>query len=235
MDSSSKYTNQDELPSAADNPFLTDQSAGYNALYSSNNVPGFGAHWDLDSFQDPHNQSTVYQHAEPNWQPTPMTTATPAQVSNFGIPPSNYGLPYPGSSASFDFPTFNPQTGQPFSTASYDASLNYGPGDLLDTRNFETPSIADFGRGGTQNGTVSPQVLQSYPNTYGTSVGVSTGFQVIISPPMFVGASTYRELTGNLVSTATGPWQLGSGKSISQPSSASGLCRWQDTDADTSA
>jgi len=178
MDSSSKYTNQDELPSAADNPYLNDQSAGYNALYSSANVPNFGAHWDLDSFQGPHNESAAYQHAEPGWQPSPMNAATPAQVSNFGIPSTSYGLPYSSNSASFEFPTFNQQTGQPFSTASYDASLTYGHEHLLGSRSFETASIADFARGSTQNGTVSPQVLQSYPNTYGTGIGMSTDFQV---------------------------------------------------------
>lgn len=179
MDPSSKYTNQDELPSTADNPYLNDHTAGYNALYSSGNVPGFGAHWDLDSFQDPHSQSTVYQHAEPGWQPSPMNAANPTQVSNFGISPStSYGLPFSSSSAPFDFPTFNQQTGQPFSTASYDPSLTYGHGHLLNPRNFETGSIADFARGNTQNGTVSPQVLQSYPNPYGTGVGVSVDFQV---------------------------------------------------------
>lgn len=180
MDSSSKYTDQDELPSAADNPYLNDQSAGYNALYSSANVPGFGAHWDLDSFQDPHNQSAVYQHAEPGWQPSPMNATNATQVSNFGIPSTNYGLPYSNSSAPFEYPTFNQQTGQPFSTASYDTSLTYGHRHLLNSSNFETASIADFARGGAQNGTVSPQVLQSYPTSYGTGVGVSTDFQVHI-------------------------------------------------------
>ena len=176
---------------------MNDPSAGYNALYSSANVPAFGAPWDLDSFHDPQHQSTVYQHAEPGWQPTPMNATTPAQVSSFGVPASNYGLPYSGSSAAFDFPTFNQQTGQPFSTASYDTSLSYGNGPLLNSRNFETPSIADFGRGNTQNGTVSPQVLQSYPNAYGTGVGVSTGFQVLISVSGLCHSSRFRQLIYN--------------------------------------
>ena len=231
MDPSSKYTNQDELPSVADNnnAFLNNHHAGYNALYSTGNVPTFGAPWDLDSFQDPQQQSTVYQHAEPGWQPTPMNAPNSTQVSSFGIPSSNYALPYAASAAAFDFPTFNQQTGQPFSTASYDTSLNYGHGPLLTERNFETPTIADFGPTSTQSGTVSPQVLQGYPNAYGTGLGLSPDFQVhIIIPQGHIGG-----LWAIAGSTSTAQWQLGSGKSFSRPTAA-GISSWQNADANRS-
>ena len=179
MDSTSRYTNQEDLPLAAENPFATDPNAGYNSLYSSNQVPAFGSHWDLSSFQDPHNQSTVYQHADPGWQQNHLNPSNPPHVNDYGIQSANYGVPYPDSSTSFGFPTFNPQTRESFSTAPYDP-LTYGHGHLLNSREFDAPAIADFARGSTQNGTVSPQVLQSYPSPYGVGVGagVATEFQV---------------------------------------------------------
>ncbi len=181
MDSMSKYRDQEELPSAAENPFSNGHSAGFNSLYSSNQEPSFGTHWDLDSFQDPQNQSAVYQHGESAWQQNPLHPSNPPQVPDFGVQSGNYGLPYARSTAPIQFPAFNPRSGHPYSTSSYDTSLTYGHGQLVNPSNFGVPGIPDFARGSSQNGTVSPHALQSYPNSYGAGVGVHTEYQVNIS------------------------------------------------------
>ncbi|KAI9881522.1 MAG: hypothetical protein M1830_000085 [Pleopsidium flavum] len=177
MDSISKYRDQEELPSAAENPFPNGHSAGFNSLYSSNQEPSFGTHWDLDTFQDPQSQSAVYQHGESAWHQNPLHHSNPPQVPDYGVQSGNYGLPYARSTATFDFPTYNPRSGHPYSTSSYDPSLTYGHGHLVNPSNFGVPEIPEFARGNSQNGTVAPQALQSYPNSYGAAVGVHTEFQ----------------------------------------------------------
>lgn len=175
----SRYGDPDDLPAASDHPFLTDNIGGYNPVYTSNQAPAFGSHWDLNSFQDASPQSTLFPSgAEPTWQPSNLPPSNPPPFQDYRVQPGSYGLPYAGSPAPYEFGGFNQQHAQPFSTASYDPSLAYGQGQPLNPRALESPAIADFARPSTQHATISPQALQTYPNPYGGSVGLPTDYQV---------------------------------------------------------
>lgn len=178
MDSISKYRDQEELPSATESSFANGPGGGFNALYSSNQEPSFGTHWDLDSFQISQHQPAVYQHPESGWQQNSSHPSNAPQVPELGGQPGAFGLSYTRNAAPFEFPTFNPRSGHPYSTSSYDTSLNYGNQQLINPSNFGVPEVPDLARGNSQNETVSPQALQSYPTSFGPGAGVHTEFQV---------------------------------------------------------
>ena len=190
MDSRPEYKQQEELPASAEHNFSNGHAGAFNSLYPAIPDASFGAHWDFAAFQNPGSQAGVYQHSQPSWQQNSLHPSSHPHTNDFGIAPQNFGLSYPQNPASIEYPTFDPRNGLPYSTATYDPSMEYENDHLANSGNFGLPGHAGFS---AQHETISPQALQTYPTSYGTSPGVTTAYQVNILFPELLHGAKYAE------------------------------------------
>ena len=141
------------------------QNDSFNSMFSGDHDPSFQSAWQSDAIQDPQTQSHAFRQGNHGWHQNTLPTSNSLQQSGYGVPSTDFGIPYSRNAAAFTYPTFDTHHSHAFPAPAYDQTLSY-TSDLLVNGSFAAPRQSDFLRTSSPGQTISPQALQSFSNAY---------------------------------------------------------------------
>jgi len=145
------------------------QNDAFSSFVHTDNESAFDSSWNTQSYPAQQQPINGFDQGSHNWQQNSYQSSNLMPMSDYGVPPRDYDQPYPRSPAPFDYSAFISNPNSTFSPSEYDNSLGYGQIPLNTNARYDYT-----GQQGLQqqhHGTISPQALQSYPDSFPPTTG----------------------------------------------------------------
>ena len=139
----------------------------FNAYIRDDGNNGFSSNWQSSNNAMDQEQSNGFaQQPQASWDPHHNTVPNSLQSSTNGFISNDYVNTFSQASTGYNFGGFNGNQYQGYSGVPYNQPMGFGSGQFFNNAAFTGPSGQGFGGQTSQDQTIAPSALQSFPGNY---------------------------------------------------------------------
>ena len=162
--SSFQYSNSNQSSDVDFNAYIRDDgNNGYHSNWQA-------SHNAMDQIQP----NSFAQHPQASWDSHHNAAPNSLHSSTNGFISDDYVNTFSQASTGYGFNGYNSNQYQGYPSVPYNQPMGFGTGQFFSNATFPNPSSPDFGGQTSQDQTISPSALQSFPGNYQSQNHVET-------------------------------------------------------------